>query len=362
MASNVSHVREVMTNSALPYIPSAGSPRSWRIRVANTGARNHSARGRTATKGFNRILQEGGAYKKAKNPAARGLPPAVKITLVPVTADRKSFSLGGGSSPSLRHTFRMTTTGPSASARHTDRPLHDFRPDMDGEDTYPWDQMRRGTESSGSRVVSHFGDVKTPLLTFIRNSDAVVGCVAWITEYEILDELAKVDTAIIVQKEDFLRPDMAAGGKWKEILHEKYARINNPWLRFNFPEPLRSMTTNSLSGIDGVRCVGNHNSEKVAASPRMHHKFLIRLRQEIVNGEVVEGLKMQDSVTLHPEAVWTGSFNFSRNAGASFENAVVVHDQAIAGSFLDEFSRVAALGEPLDWKSEWIMPEWRVGT
>lgn len=243
------------------------------------------------------------------------------------------------------------------------RSLHDLRPDIDEPSDFEWDQRTRGASSSGPRVNSHFGDVKEPLVDFIRGSEAVVGCVAWLTDLEVLDELAKIDGALVVQKEDFLRPDLGAkGDDWKDRLRQRYDNIDNPWMRWWFPEPLRSMSTLRLSGIDGVRCVGNHNSERKAASPRMHHKFLVRLRPTVIPGHVVQGLEMADSIALEAESVWTGSFNFTRNAGFSFENAVVIHDAAIAHSYFEEFSRVASLSEPLDWTSRWVEPEWRLGT
>lgn len=63
-----------------------------------------------------------------------------------------------------------------------------------------------------------------------------------------------------------------------------------------------------------------------------------------------------------PEAVWTGSFNFSVNAGRSLENAVFIEDTAIAQAYANEFSQVAALSEPLNWEDPWCSPEWRCGT
>lgn len=239
--------------------------------------------------------------------------------------------------------------------------LHDVRPEIEDPDNFPWDEKKRGADSVGPRVSSYFGDVKNPLIDFIRGSGAVVGCVAWLTDLDILDELATVDCAIIVQKEDFLRPDVDAKDAWKDRLRQRYSRVKNSWGRWLFPAPLNGMTTLGDHEIAGVRCVGNHNAERKAASPRMHHKFLVRLRQEKVAQNWGE-LGVSESVVLHPEAVWTGSFNFTKNAGDSFENALVVHDEAIARSYLEEFSRVASLGEPLDWESDWVMPQWRVGT
>lgn len=38
-----------------------------------------------------------------------------------------------------------------------------------------------------------------------------------------------------------------------------------------------------------------------------------------------------------PYAVWTGSFNFTKNACASFENAVVLREPAIVKAFFEEY-------------------------
>ena len=67
-----------------------------------------------------------------------------------------------------------------------------------------------------------------------------------------------------------------------------------------------------------------------------------------------------DSVV--PYKVWTGSFNFTNNAERSFENAVVLEEPSIVQAYFKEFQQIAALSEPLDWESEWVEPEWRIGT
>ena len=60
--------------------------------------------------------------------------------------------------------------------------------------------------------------------------------------------------------------------------------------------------------------------------------------------------------------VWTGSYNISQTATKSLENAVVIRDQVIAEAYFNEWSQIMALSEPLDWESEWVAPEWRIGT
>jgi hypothetical protein len=52
---------------------------------------------------------------------------------------------------------------------------------------------------------------------------AIFGCVAWLTLIPILKALSKCDNVqIIVQKEDFLRPDLDQNknNKWKEDLRK----------------------------------------------------------------------------------------------------------------------------------------------
>jgi hypothetical protein len=206
----------------------------------------------------------------------------------------------------------------------------------------------RSTESGP--VTAHFGKLKAPLIDFIRGSNNIVGCVAWLTEFDVLDALSTVDTAIVVQKEDFLRPD--SGGYKKNKLQAKYEKVTNNWERHWFPAPLGQLSYLSDPVVDGVRCAGNSNAEKKPASPRMHHKFLVRFEFDMTN----------DGPVAIPTAVWTGSFNFSHNAGNSLENAVVIEDLKIAGAYFSEFCRVAAISEPLDWESEYVAPQWRIGS
>jgi len=77
----------------------------------------------------------------------------------------------------------------------------------------------------------------------------------------------------------------------------------------------------------------------------MHHKFAVFC-----------------SSGFSPFAVATGSFNWTFNSAKSLENLVVVRDGAVAGAYLQEWSQIFALSEPLNWQSEWVKPQWRIGT
>lgn len=61
------------------------------------------------------------------------------------------------------------------------------------------------------RVEVVFNKLEDRLIGLLRECDAVFGCVAWVTSEPILRALAKKQAvSLIVQKEDFLRPDLRA--------------------------------------------------------------------------------------------------------------------------------------------------------
>lgn len=234
-------------------------------------------------------------------------------------------------------------------------------PVVDSGGGYDWANAHRTTSAPG--ITAHFGDLKDALIEFIDDSPAIVGCIAWLTDFDILDALAAKPVALVVQKEDFLRPDTGAGSNWGRLLRGKYDALRGGFDRFEFPAPLNSASITTDPSVDPIRCVGNHNYDKRPAMPRMHHKFLVRVtpRTRPLSPDD-DGVYATGYKTVEPTAVWTGSFNFSRNAGMSMENAVVLEDRMIAGAYLDEFARVETLSEVLDWESTWTYPQWRIGT
>jgi len=211
-----------------------------------------------------------------------------------------------------------------------------------------------GAVSADGGVEVVFKDLPRALIKTMHQYEAGVGCVAWLTHFDILDAMARLKTvSIVVQKEDFLRPDMGMPSNWKDLLRAKYNAL---------PGDLRwSHTWDGVGGLsycgdptlDGVRCVGNYNSEKSPAFPRAHHKFM-------VFGDIQQ--RTSANTDFVPRVVWTGSFNFTVNATNSFENAVILRDPAIVNAFYQEWGQMVALSEPLDWTSEWVAPEFRIGS
>jgi hypothetical protein len=213
------------------------------------------------------------------------------------------------------------------------------------------------SEDGGVRV--YFRDLESHLIRHIGGADVVVGCVAWLTSLPILRALArKAGVSIVVQKEDWLRPDFGARGDWKTELRAHYGWLPSSLTRFD--EGLKGTVLRSMSWgsgaepIEAVRCVGNYNSEGPPSFPRAHHKFVVFCR-------LVEGT---DSLYRNyvPYEVWTGSFNFTQNAVRSFENAVVLRDPAVVWAYFQEYAQIAALSEVLDWEKEWVEPQWRIGS
>lgn len=197
-----------------------------------------------------------------------------------------------------------------------------------------------------------FRNHRARLVEEIQRSPVVFGCVAWLTDAVVLEALAKCHhVSIVVQKEDFLRPDL--GHAWGRSLRRLYDALPSPLLRHALPGGVSSLNYASDPQIAPVRCVGNHNRDKHPAWPRMHNKFLIFCDQ------TVGGQGYQDVV---PRRVWTGSYNISANAAASWENAVMIDSTEIADAYAREFAQILTFSEPLDWTSDWVAPEYRIGS
>jgi len=213
-----------------------------------------------------------------------------------------------------------------------------------------------------STTTAYFRDLESCLIRYITEADAILGCVAWLTNKAILQALAEKDpVALVVQKEDFLRPDIGSGKNWARELRRRYDTLKCTWERFELPGNIVSGLSNMhATDISPVRCMGNYNHDRLSAFPRMHHKFAIFCRIELHKKWGYN--EWHEVRSLSPYGVWTGSFNFTENGGRSLENALYITHPEIVNAYLDEWGKVEALSEPLDWETDWIAPEWRLGT
>lgn len=214
------------------------------------------------------------------------------------------------------------------------------------------------TSSSDGNVRVYFRNIESHLVHHIEHADIVLGCIAWLTSPVILSALSKKKgVSIVVQKEDWLRPDLHDRGDWKTRLKQHYSKLPSALARLDIPFRPTILSKMSYCGdptLDPVRCFGNYNSLRVPAFPRMHHKFIVLCHEAET--------EPRGYMNYEPYEVWTGSFNFTKNASDSFENAIVLKDACLVQAFFSEFAQIAALSEPLNWESEWVEPQWRWGS
>lgn len=203
--------------------------------------------------------------------------------------------------------------------------------------------------TSGSVEVV-FRDIESRVVEVISEFDTVFGCVAWLTNGRILKALAgRKDTSIILQKEDFLRPD--TGGPRDAELRKMYAALPNN--RGSDGDYQFGYNYASAIETESVRCVG-YASDKNRTIPRMHNKFLV-LGNSIPYDDLPENYH---ATYFLPKVVITGSFNMTENANRSLENVVIIRDETIAEAYRAEFVTIYGISEPLDWTHEYVNPHY----
>lgn len=236
--------------------------------------------------------------------------------------------------------------------------LHNLLIDIDGEAGQPLTDFSTKIKNPiFDDVEVIFRNQENKLIGLINefSSGAIFGCVAWLTSKPILKALANCQNVqIVVQKEDFLRPDIGvkSNDNWKKELWTLYNNLKCDLTRYDFNEPVSSLSVCGDPTVDAIRCVGNHNKDKNPAFPRAHHKFLVFCK--MVDGKYI------------PIKLWTGSFNLTKNATMSFENAIIFTDNSgqseLISSFLKEHHQIFSISENVDWTENWATPEFRIGT
>jgi hypothetical protein len=208
----------------------------------------------------------------------------------------------------------------------------------------------------------YYRDLSEHLKREILKADLVLGAVAWLTDPVLLNALRSPShgCALVVQKEDFLRTDTDGTNRteWELELRKQYNALHCAVDRYSLPGIASALSMCSDPSVDGVRCVGNHNGSRNPVAPRMHNKFAVFCK---VVGQWDEELEV-DLPTVEPYAYWTGSFNWTRNAGRSFENAVLIYDAKAAMAAAEEWANIFSLSEPLDWTCPWLAPQYRIGS
>jgi hypothetical protein len=199
------------------------------------------------------------------------------------------------------------------------------------------------TSFDSVNVSIFFKDIKSTIIKILDSHDAIVGCIAWLTDFDILDHMSKKSLGIVVQKERYIRYEYNIS-EWRLHLRHKYDATPKILYDVASAKLLHPDTIFGISPRESilgrVRCFGLYSYTKMI--PLMHHKFL-------VCGTIID-----DRFT--PTSVITGSFNFSYNASKSLENILYIRDESVAKIYHREWASVYAVSENIDWESSMCRP------
>lgn len=223
----------------------------------------------------------------------------------------------------------------------------DFYDEIDLENIENFNELIHTDYSHRSgNITVHFRGIKEKLLSEIKESEIILGAVAWLTDHDILEEISKKPCQILLQKEDFLRPDMEVslsnGSKLK--LKKAYDEISFDYTSMNFSNKIMELSYDDIFDIEPVRCFGYLTDKYRHCSPKMHNKFLIFAEFDI------------DSKKIKAKKVWSGSANLTVISMHSLENAILIEDEIIATQYLKEYEYIYYLSESLNWDSTWASP------
>lgn len=183
----------------------------------------------------------------------------------------------------------------------------------------------------GCETEVYFRNLEDALVREIERNDIVLGCVAWVTSPKVLEALAGRTTCLIVDRKV---PRMTKELKelYKLIQWNDKTKIyemlknGHGWMDYfcysNGGKPLPYSIYGDWNFEAGMYYVDGGRYRF------MHHKFLLMLRERGI---------CDCGKTLYQPTVWTGSYNFTKNAKTGLENAVVIRNNGIGASYLCEF-------------------------
>lgn len=205
------------------------------------------------------------------------------------------------------------------------------------------------TSGCNNDIEVYFKNIEKVIIDKIKKYKYVVGCIAWLTNENILKELAKKEEClIIVQDEDFLRPDIDFDGNMKSWKNKIFKLYNN--IKKIDTTCLVPIGINILSTVKtGIRRCGMLNTDKKPAFPRMHNKFIIVFNDAYIYDEKEE---MLPDPVIEGEVI-TGSYNYTENSNNSLENIVCIKDNNIISAYYKQFGEIAIMSVPLKWSKEW---------
>ena len=199
-------------------------------------------------------------------------------------------------------------------------------------------------------VEAHFRDLETVLVNEIHQHDIILGCVAWVSSPKVVEALASKTTCLVVDRKfPRLSKNMKEMYQLMEMNDKSpiYRMLKNGhgWEEYfcysNGGKTLPNTMYGDWNFESGMYYVdGGHYRF-------MHHKFLLMLKEVGV---------CDCGKILYKPTVWTGSYNFTKNAKTGLENAVIIRNNGVAASYLGEFLEIhhnhALQLNILDWQKQ----------
>lgn len=190
-----------------------------------------------------------------------------------------------------------------------------------------------------------FRNVIPRLINEIKEHDLVFGCIAWLTVKNVLKELQNKQCQIVLQKEDFLRPDLVShlSDKDKGCLKDLYDNLSCNLSTTQFSYKIKELSLDGILDLTPITCFGYYNQNLKHCTPKMHNKFFIFAKID------------KESNKIKPLKVWTGSANITNMSIHSLENGVIIDDKEIAEHYMKEYENIYFLSEKLNWNSNWYL-------
>jgi hypothetical protein len=171
-----------------------------------------------------------------------------------------------------------------------------------------------------------FGDKRSALLAWIEGQECIVGCVAWLSDPQILMALNRTELSeVVMQREAHL-------SRYGAMMPEHPSSIAALY------QATHDYAPHTHGGLRvRYRLIGSSNHGK---RPVMHHKFLVGCRLVLCRRPEGQALK------IVPFSVWYGSWNMTRNA-QNDDSALILHDMTVSQLFYKEWRRLWADSEPI---------------
>lgn len=194
-----------------------------------------------------------------------------------------------------------------------------------------------------NKVQPFFDNLEQHLVGYIEKSSYVIGCVAWLTNRNIIETLENIaGSKIIINKEEYLSSKMLSGKKYYyKCLRGRYDDIPDMFGTNclccskamtdcdNFKKKIGGDIGRTRKNEGAILTCGIVNNFS-----KMHHKFLIFIDDK-----------------LNPTGLWTGSYNLSNTSNFSLENALYITDADTINEYIKEFMAIYVYSEPYNWES-----------